>query len=46
MELLSALPPGSARLPRKSPALTSEGLTDGLLPVGGEKEGLSHTGDC
>ena len=45
-ELLSALPPGSARLPGKSPALTREGLTDGLLAVGGDTEALSLTGDC
>ena len=45
-ELLSALPPGSAPLPGKSPALTSEGLTDGLLAVGGETEALRLTGDC
>ena len=45
-ELLSALPPGSASLPGKSPALTSEGLTDGLLAVGGETKALSLTDHC
>ena len=45
-KLLSALLPGSAHLPGKSPALTSEGLTDPLLAVGGETEALSLTGDC